>query len=116
MANREPAPSGTDFNNIQFEVEFTEQCIEEMTEIYEYIVLKLKESEAAKRLLSIANQKVLDLKVHPHLYVKISKVDKLKHEYHRIVVKNYVILYTVDKNNKNVYVSRMIYGKRNYLY
>lgn len=47
--------------------------------------------------------------------MKIGKKDKLKREYYRMVVKNYIILYTVDFDNKKVYISQMIYGKRNYL-
>lgn len=58
--------------------------------------------------------RVLDLADEPELYMKIGKVDKLKREYHRIVVKNYVVLYTIDFEKRKVYISRMIYGKRNY--
>lgn len=98
-----------------FEVEFTEQCIEEMTAIYDYISDILKENEAAKRLISQVNEKVLELSESPELYMKIGKVDRLKREYHRMVVKNYVVLYTIDYEKRKVYVSRMIYGRQNYL-
>ncbi len=47
--------------------------------------------------------------------MKIGKVDRLKREYHRMVVKNYVVLYTIDFEKKTVFISRMIYGRRNYL-
>lgn len=104
-----------DFKKEQFEVEFTEQCIEEMDSIYNYISDKLKENEAAKRLLREVNKRVLDLSNSPELYMKIGKVDRLKREYHRIVVKNYVVLYTIDYENKKVFISRMIYGRQNYL-
>lgn len=57
-----------DSKNESFEVEFTEECVEEMTEIYEYISNNL-----------------------------------------------YVILYTIDFEKRKVYISRMIYGRRNYL-
>ena len=59
--------------------------------------------------------KVLNLKNTPELYLNIGKKDKLKREYYRMVVKHYIILYTVDFDNKKVYISQMIYGKRNYL-
>lgn len=98
-----------------FEVEFTEECIEEMTEIYEYITNNLKEDRIAKMLMQEVTNRVLDLANLPELYMKIGKTDKLKREYHRIVVKNYVILYTIDFENKKVYISHMIYSRRNYL-
>jgi hypothetical protein len=34
-----------------FEIEFTDECIEEMQEIYEYISINLKEDSTAKRLM-----------------------------------------------------------------
>ena len=51
----------------------------------------------------------------PEMYMKIGKVDKLNREYYRITIKNYVILYNIDFKKKKVYISHMIYGKRNYL-
>lgn len=104
-----------DSKNQPFEVEFTDGSIEEMTEIYEYISNDLKEDNVAKRLMTEILDRVLDLANAPELYMKIGKVDRLKREYHRMVVKNYVILYTIDFEKRKVYISRMIYGKRNYL-
>ena len=104
-----------DSRNEPFEVEFTNECIEEMTEIYEYISNNLKEDNAAKKLMKEVTDQVLNLANAPELYMKIGKVDKLKREYHRMVVKNYVVLYTIDFEKKTVFISRMIYGRRNYL-
>ena len=103
-----------DSKNEPFEVEFTEECIEEMTEIYEYISNNLKEDNIAKRLMIEVTDKVLDLANVPELYMKIGKVDRLKREYHRLVIKNYVVLYTIDFEKKIVFISHMIYGRRNY--
>jgi mRNA-degrading endonuclease RelE of RelBE toxin-antitoxin system len=103
------------FNETPFEVEFTETYIKELTEIYEYISNNLKENNIAKKLLNKVNKKVLNLAYIPELYMKIGKVDKLKRDYHKMVVKNYIILYTIDNKNKKVYASHIIYGKRDYL-
>ncbi len=104
-----------DSKNEIFEVEFTDECIKEMTGIYEYISNNLKEDNAAKQLMTEVTYRVLDLANAPELYMKIGKVDRLKRQYHRMVVKNYVILYTIDFEKRKVYISRMIYGRRNYL-
>lgn len=103
------------FNDKNMEVKFTEECVEEMLEIYEYISYNLKENTAAKRFISNVMDKILNLSKTPELYTKIGKTDKLKREYHRIVIKNYIILYTVDYDKNKIYISRLIYGKRNYL-
>ena len=103
-----------DFKKEPFEVEFTDDCIEEMTEIYEYIANNLKQDNTAKKLIAEVMNRVLELANEPELYMKIGKVDRLRREYHRIVVKNYVILYTIDFEKRKVYISHMIYGRRNY--
>lgn len=104
-----------DSKNETFEVEFTDECVEEIIEIYEYISNNLKEDNAAKRLISEVIDKILDLENTPELYMKIGKVNRLKREYYRMVVKNYVVLYTIDFEEKIVFISHMIYGRRNYL-
>jgi plasmid stabilization system protein ParE len=104
-----------DFSKETFEVEFTNQYTEEITEIYEYIVNNLKEDNIAKKLLNEVNEKVLNLSYMPEMYMKIGKSDKLKREYHRMVIKNYAVLYTVDNEKRKVYASSIVYKKRNYL-
>lgn len=98
-----------------FEVEFTDECIEEMTRIYEYISNNLKENIAAKQLMTKVTDRILGLANTPELYMKIGKTDRLKREYHRMVVKNYIILHTIDFEKRKVYISHMIYGRRNYM-
>lgn len=61
------------FKEETFEVEFTEQCIEEITEIYQYISNNLKEDNAAKRLMTEVTDKILNLTNIPQLYMKIEK-------------------------------------------
>ncbi len=104
-----------DFNNKLFEVEFTEECVEEILDIYEYISINLKESSASKKLMTEVTYRILNLSSFPQLYMKIAKTDKLKKDYYRIVIKNYIVLYTIDFNKKKVFVSHMIYKRRNYL-
>ena len=46
---------------------------------------------------------------------EIEKTDKTERQYRRMVVNNYVILYTIDEQEKIVYVAHIYYGGRNYL-
>lgn len=104
-----------DFNQTIYEVEFTENCIEEMDEIYKYISNKLFANVAANNLIQKVKEEVLALEISPMLYMKIDKTDEFEREYRRIVIKNYIVLYTIDEEQKKVYVSHMYYGRRNYL-
>ena len=86
-----------------------------MIEIYDYISIKLNESLAAKRLFDKINNKISHLSKNSYIYSKVGKTDRLKREYRKIVIGNYIVLYTIDSKNKKVYISHIIYGRRNYL-
>ena len=57
----------------------------------------------------------MDLAESPKLYMKIEKKDRRKRDFRRIVIDNYIILYTIDEEKKTVYIAHMYYGRRNYL-
>jgi len=103
------------FKSKAFEVVVTEECISNITDIYDYISFELKENAIAKQLFKEVKKKIINLAYFPNMYVKIGKVDKLNRNYHRMVINNYIVLYTIDYKNKKVFVSHMVYGKRNYL-
>lgn len=98
-----------------YEIEFTEDCRDEIREIYEYISETLVAKEAAKRLMKKIKDTVMKLAETPQIYVEIEKKDRNKREFRRIVIDNYVILYTIDELRKTVYISHMYYGRKNYL-
>ena len=55
------------------------------------------------------------LKESPKIYAKINKRDRLNREYRRMVIDNYVILYTIIEEDKVILISHMYYGGRNYI-
>ena len=103
-----------DFKPESFKVEFTEQYIEEMTEVYKYISINLKQYLAARRLFIKIYNRISYLSENPYIYSKLGKTDKLMREYHKMVIGNYIVLYTVDNNNRIVYISHIIYGKKDF--
>lgn len=98
-----------------YTIEFTEDCRNEIIDIYEYISKNLVAKGAAKKLMRKMRDSVNQLAEFPNLYVKIGKTDKLKRDYHRMVINNYVVLYTVDDIQNKVYIAHMYHGKRNWL-
>ena len=89
--------------------------MEEIKHIYNYIANILNEREIANRLIIKILKRILELKESPRLYMKIGKLDRLHNEYHRMVVNNYIILYTVDDLNKKIFISHIYYKRKNYL-
>lgn len=80
-----------------------------------YINEKLKAENAANKLRIKIKDSVKGLSTSPEMYSKTEKLDRVKRVYRKISIDNYVLLYTVDKENKIVYISHMYYGGRNYL-
>lgn len=99
----------------QYKVIITPTAYKEINKIYNYITEDLYAKNAAKRLMEKVEEEVQKLKYAPKIHTEIEKFDELKRSYRRIVIKNYIILYTIDEENNVVFVSHMYYGGRNYI-
>lgn len=104
-----------DFKGKKYEIEFTKDCREEIYGIYEYISKKLVAEKSAKKLMQEMRDSVMNLSENPNIYMKIEKSDSYKRMFRRMVINNFVILYSVDEINKKVYIAHMYYGRRDYL-
>lgn len=58
---------------------------------------------------------IYNLAKYPKIYVKISKTDKRHRDFRKMVINNYIILYTIDESTKTIYISHMYYSGRNYM-
>ena len=98
-----------------YKVKFTEKCLEDIEEICAYISEKTKNVSTSKKLRTQIKKKTENLIKTPEMYAQIDKMDMLKRTYRKIVIKNYILLYTIDEIEKAVYVSHMYYSKKDYL-
>lgn len=83
-----------------------------MLEIVQYISRELQNPDAANRLaveLVNAAEGVLNF---PYAAPAYQPVRPLKHEYRKILVKNYLMFYWVDEEQRLVTVARVMYAKR----
>ena len=101
--------------DIKYKVIITPTAYKEINRIYDYILIDLYAEKAAKKLMRKVEEIIQLLKYSPKIYAEIEKFDELKKQYRRIIIKNFVILYTIDEYNKVVYISHMYYSGRNYL-
>lgn len=99
----------------KYKVIITPTAYNEINNIYDYITINLYAEEAAKNLMKKVEEKIQNLKISPKMYNEIEKIDEVKRTYRRLVINNYVILYTIDENNYTVFVSHMYYGGTNYM-
>lgn len=104
-----------DSENEIYKVRITDECIEEIEQIYDYIANELKANNSAVKLIKEVRTKILGLSKTPKLYPKINKRNRAKKIYRRIIIQNYIVLYTVDDNQKLVYISHMHFSRKKYL-
>ena len=69
---------------------------------------------ATENVFNFTNHFCFLLNRRPGRYAKIPKKGRRNEEFRKIVVDNYVILYTIDEKRKTIYISHMYYGRRNY--
>ncbi len=100
---------------MEYEIQISETCLEEIEDICKYIEENLKAQNASYRLREKIRSNILRLKKSPRIYAKVGKRDRLNREYRRIVIDNFVILYTIIEEDRTVLVAHMYYGGRNYI-
>ena len=97
-----------------YSLEYLPAARQDMIDIVRYIGSELKNPVAAERLaveLTEAGNRISDFPYANPSYIPIRL---LKHEYRKLSVKNFLMLYWVDEEKKCVTVARVIYAKRDY--
>ena len=93
---------------------FSPEFIKDLNDTFEYISLTLSNEQAAKELMKEIDDSIMNLKTLPEMYPLAQEpLDILG--YRKIIIKNYIIIYSINKKSGNVNLLRCFYGKQNYL-
>ncbi len=101
--------------NMVYNVQFTEKCLTDIEEACRYVRKVLKEDEFSVRFRAKIMNRVKFLAISPEMYAIIPKIRNEKNVYRRIVIDNFVLLYTVDREKKTVYIAHLYYGGKDYI-
>lgn len=101
--------------DIKYDIIITERAKQELKEIYGYISKSLMEENAAEKLIDKIEKELLQLEDIPEGFSVIENYRKKDFEYRRLPINNYVAIYRIDKEKREVYIIRIVYGGRNYL-
>ena len=81
---------------------------------FEYISEKLEAPKAAKKLMADINRKISFAEDDPYMYpLCFGQFPFLK--YRKIVVKNYIVVYFINEDEKTVNFLNLFYGGQNYV-
>jgi len=97
-----------------YQLEYLPSAKKDMVEIVTYISHELHNPSAANKLADEMISSAERLAVFPYLNPVHRLVKPLKHEYRKLIVKNYILFYYVDELNKKVVIARAIYARRDY--
>jgi len=97
---------------MDFQVEFSERAREELNEIVERIEKEYDNPQAAERFFVNVQQKAVALAHNPFLYPLCFDERIYEKGYRRVIVGNYIIIYSIDEENELVFIRAIIYGRR----
>ena len=87
---------------------------QDMVEAVRYISKDLANPVAANSLANDLFTAMENLIEFPYANPTYTPIRPLQHEYRKLMVKNYLLLYWVDEHNKTVTIARVVYAKRDY--
>ena len=97
---------------MRYEVKLTAQAIEQIEETIQYISKILLAPEIARKWADVLQCKIGELDSMPSRYPLIEEEPWRTKGIRKMLVKNFLVYYLVDEENKTVWVTAVIYGRR----
>lgn len=97
-----------------YKLQYLKTALDDIYNILNYITDTLKNKSSAENLLKDminSAERLIDFPYSAPVYIPIKK---LKYEYRKLLVKNYIMFYYVDELTKTIVISRVIYARQNY--
>ena len=91
---------------------YTAKAWNDLEEIYEYIALQLQEPVIAQRMYNSIVSAIHSLDTFPLRYALFENEPWKSRGLRKLLVKKYLVFYTVDEVKKAVNIIRIIYGGR----
>lgn len=86
---------------------------EDLRDIQTYIAQELENPQAARTVTKRITSRIRELKTHAYLGAPLSSIANVEEDYRFLVSGSYMIFYRVM--GSDVYVDRILYGRRDYL-
>lgn len=100
---------------MRYEVKLTSQAIGQIEEIVQYISKVLFAPETARKWADDLQSEIANLDFMPSRYPLTEEEPWHMKEIHKIPFKNFLVYYLIDEDKKAVWVTAVIYGRRDQL-
>ena len=98
-----------------YEVFITETAFKDLADIAFYVSDALQEPDISKKLIATIKEGVFSLENLPNRNALVTDKYLASKGYRKLLVENYLVFYIVSDDEKMVYVSRVLYAKRNWM-
>ena len=98
----------------KYKILFTRTAYADLHGIYKYIREELLNINSAITIVSEIEERIDILKEFPLTGSPVQEAILASMGYRKLIIHDYVALYTVDEQQKEVRIIRIIYGKRDY--
>ena len=98
-----------------YKLEYLKTALDDISQIISYIKDTLCNKTAAISLLKNILKVSDKLTVFPYSYPVYTPIRKLKYEYRKLVIQNYIMFYYINESTKTVTISRVVYARSDYI-
>lgn len=99
----------------EYKVKITPQASAQMLEIFSYIKDTLKEPVIAEKLLDELQKSILSLNTMPKRIALTDEEPWRSYGVHKMSVKNFLVYFWLNEEQREVHITAVIYGKRDQL-
>jgi toxin ParE1/3/4 len=97
-----------------YKLKFSMEAAKDLDDLYEYISVTLSATKAATDLMFEIERKISILKEQPFMGTKCEDSPMFELGFRKLIVKNYIVIYSVVKQLKIVNIVRIFYGGQDY--
>lgn len=97
---------------MKFRIVYTKKALDDIDGIYNYISEVLNEPAIAKKLIKAILQSIRTLEENPNRHHLCDEEELRAQNIRLMPVKNYLVAYMPDTENKTVNIIRVFYGRR----
>ena len=98
---------------MQNKINYSPEALQDLDDIGDYIAIELSNPQAALHILNNIIEDIALLANNPLMGANLSSITGIASDYRYLVVRKYLVFYRYS--NGNIFVDRILYGRRNYL-
>jgi plasmid stabilization system protein ParE len=98
----------------KYNIEISEPAESDLRDIVRYIYAKLDAPITALKMMDIIEKAIASLVDIPYRFPLVNDELLANKGYHKLIVTNYIVFYTIDEDKNIVDVERILFVKRNW--